>query len=130
VLFGTHHHGLGGDRDDGGFTMIELIIVVAIVGVLASIVVVTLGGQQGKTLRGACATDARVIVSAQEARRTLEGSFAPDVQSLVPEFIRSTPDNSDHYVITTDASGTVYVAPGGGPPEPVTVQPDPCSLVT
>jgi prepilin-type N-terminal cleavage/methylation domain-containing protein len=130
VWFNSYRNGLGGDRGDGGFTMIELIIVVAVVGILASIVIFALGSQQATALRGACATDASVILTAQEAHRTLEGSFAPDVETLVPDFIRYTPQNSSHYVITTDTSGTVYVAPAGGSPVPATVQPNPCSSIT
>jgi len=130
VWFNSHQNGIGGDRGDGGFTMIELIIVVAVVGILASIVVFAMGRQQAGALRGACATDARVVLTAQEARRTVAGSFAPDIESLVPDFIRSTPQNSDHYVITTDISGTVYVAPAGGSPVPVTLQPNPCVSIT
>jgi general secretion pathway protein G len=130
MSFDTHHNGSGGDRGDGGFTMIELIIVVAVVGILASIVVFAMQNQQAKTLRGACTVDAHVVLSAQEARRTLQGSFAPDVASLVPDYIRSAPRNGDHYVITTDTTGNVYVAPAaGGLPEPVTAQPSPCGLI-
>lgn len=130
MLFNSHHNGSGGDRGDGGFTMIELIIVVAVVGILSSIVVFAMQNQRAQTLRGACATDASVVLTAQEARRTLQGSFAPDVASLVPTYIRSAPGNDNHYVITTDTSGNVYVTPAaGGLPEPVTAQPSPCGLI-
>src|SRR4051794_25555359 len=109
-MFNTHHNGLGGDRksDDDGFTLIELLIVIVVVGVLSSIVVFAMHNQQAEALQGACATDADIVVTAQEVRRVQQGSFAPDVASLVPEFIRSAPQNGSHYVITTDISGTVY----------------------
>ena len=131
MSFNTHQNGLGGDRGDGGFTMIELIIVVAVVGILGSIVIFAMSNKAAEALQSACATDANVVWTAQEARATLEGTFAPDVASLVPDFLRSTPQNSNHYVITTDISGTVYVAPAaGGPAEPMTSQPNPCGSIT
>ncbi|MDQ1424256.1 MAG: hypothetical protein QOD72_1754, partial [Acidimicrobiaceae bacterium] len=84
-----------------------------------------------EAMKNACAADASVVQSAQEAREVLTGSFAPDVASLVPDFIRSAPTTSMDYVITTDISGTVYVASAaGGPAEPATSQPSPCGSIT
>jgi prepilin-type N-terminal cleavage/methylation domain-containing protein len=130
MSFNTHQNGLGGDRGDGGFTMIELIIVVAVVGILGSIVIFAMSNKAAEALQSACTTDANVVWTAQEARAVVEGTFAPDVASLVPDFIRTAP-TTVHYVITTDISGTVFVASAaGGPAEPMTSQPNPCASIT
>jgi general secretion pathway protein G len=131
MSFNTYQNGLGGDRDDDGFTIIELLIVVVVLGILASIVVFAMGNHAAEAMQSACKTDARAVQTAQQARQILTGTFAPDVASLVPDFIRTAPTTSMHYVITTDISGTVYVAPtAGGPAEPMTSQPNPCGTIT
>ena len=130
MSFNTYQNGLGGDRDDDGFTLIEMLIVVVVVGILASIVVFAMRNHAAEAMQSACATDASAVQTAQQARQILTGSFAPDVASLVPDFIRTAPTTM-HYVITTDISGTVYVAPAaGGPAEPMTSQPNPCGAIT
>ncbi len=111
--------------------MIELIIVVAVVGILGSIVIFAMRRPRREAIQSACTTDASAVQTAQQAREILTGTFAPDVASLVPDYIRTAPTTSMHYVITTDISGTVYVASAaGGPAEPVTSQPDPCGSIT
>ena len=131
MSFNTHQNGLGGDRGDDGFTMIEMLIVVVVLGILAGIVVFALRNHAAEAMQSSCSTDASAVQTAQQARQILTGSYAPDVASLVPEFIRTAPTTSMHYVITTDISGTVFVASAaGGPAEPMTSQPNPCASIT
>ncbi len=60
----TQHH----DRDtDGGYTLIELILVVLILGILAAVVSLTITGMRTEAAESGCDTDVRQLGVAVEA---------------------------------------------------------------
>jgi len=54
-------HGRTREEANGGFTMIELLIVIVVLGILAAIVVFALGGVTGESAAAACQSDARTV---------------------------------------------------------------------
>ncbi len=62
-------------RNDSGFTLVELLIVVAIIGVLVAIIVPVMGGQIEAAERRACHANQRTIESAAAAYKASEGEW-------------------------------------------------------
>ncbi|HZQ79789.1 MAG TPA: prepilin-type N-terminal cleavage/methylation domain-containing protein, partial [Acidimicrobiia bacterium] len=52
---------------EGGFTLVELLVVIVILGILAAIVVFAVGGITDKGQTAACSTDKKAIQTAEEA---------------------------------------------------------------
>ena len=58
-----------------GFTLVELLIVVVILGILASIVVFAVGNATGSAQTNACATEKSTIGDALEAYKAQTGAY-------------------------------------------------------
>lgn len=89
-------------RTDDGFTLVELLIVIVILGILAAIVVFAVGGITDTGQTSACKSDYKSVVSAEEAYFTQHNStyIAMDVNStdgLVPKFLH---EPSAYYFVT------------------------------
>ena len=61
-------------RRDGGFTLIEVLIVIVILGVLATVVVFAVSGTTTDAEDTGCKNDAKVLVTAVEAYFAQHGS--------------------------------------------------------
>jgi general secretion pathway protein G len=86
-----------------GFTLVELLIVIVILGILAGIVVFAVGNLTSNAKTNACATEKSTIVTADEAYKANNGSFAADMATLVAASnLKTTP--ADY---TVDNAGNV-----------------------
>jgi prepilin-type N-terminal cleavage/methylation domain-containing protein len=103
-------------RTQSGFTLLELLIVIVVLGILAAIVVFAIGGVTSASEVAACNTDARSVDVAVQAYDTQTGytsgaaSGAPTASNLVSlGYLKSFPSSS-YYTIAIDATGAVTVA--------------------
>ncbi|MCW5891690.1 MAG: prepilin-type N-terminal cleavage/methylation domain-containing protein [bacterium] len=89
-------------QDSGGFTLVELLVVVSIVGILVAIALPSFAGRQGKAYDARVQSDLRRAAAGQEAYFTDHFTYSSDCNDL-PGF-----ETSDGVVITDcagDANG-------------------------
>jgi len=104
-------------HDDRGFTLVEVLLVILVLGILATVVVAAAGGFASRAESTACDTDARVLMTATEAfliERALgtipAADTSPDGYELTlvaAEVLRSPSDLYD-----LDEHGNLAVAAG------------------
>ena len=83
---------LGGPRDERGFTLLELMIVIVVLGILAGIVLFRVGGFRSEAMSSACATDVRTLATANAAYVVRHGDDAPSIQALIDDdYIKEAP---------------------------------------
>jgi prepilin-type N-terminal cleavage/methylation domain-containing protein len=77
---------------EAGFTLVELLVVIVILGILAAIVVFAVGGVTDKGQSAACKTDRATLEAAEEAYFAQNGSYVDSTTAnnggaLVPSFL-------------------------------------------
>jgi prepilin-type N-terminal cleavage/methylation domain-containing protein len=100
---------------EAGFSLIELLVVIVILGILAAVVVFAVGGISDKGKTSACKSDLRTVETAQEAYWTGaslgNGTYAANVAALVTAKLLREAPNGTGYTISTDSSGAVTANP-------------------
>ena len=66
-----------------GFTLVEILLVVAILGILATVAVVRLGGQTKRASIAACRTSIQAIQTAADTYEVDNGIYPATLQALV-----------------------------------------------
>ncbi len=114
-------------RRDEGFSLIELLIVVAIIGIIAAIAVPQLMNAMDRGRQRRSMADMRNIATANGTYRVDLSSYAGTLGALTPNYMQVTPVNdgwgtgwtyavvvaTDTYTITSSGSDAV-----AGPPAP------------
>jgi general secretion pathway protein G len=91
-------------RGEAGFTLVELLIVVAILGILAGVVVFSVQGVQDDSKVNACKTEAAIVRTAQEAFYVKNKAYATNDGALVTAKLLST----DPQLVDTAGTATAY----------------------
>ena len=95
-----------------GFTLVELLIVIVILGILAGIVVFAVGNLTSNAKTNACSTEKSTIVAALEAYKAQNGSYPTSMTTLTSgsgALLKSTPAD---YNIDASGNGTVTAISG------------------
>ena len=72
------------NKSDKGFTLIELLIVIVILGVLSTVVVLSVGGITDKGKKASCKSDYNALATAVESYNAQNGTY-PTTQAPVGE---------------------------------------------
>lgn len=103
-----------------GFTLVELLVVIVILGILAAVVVFAVGGSTDKAQTSSCKAEESALASAVEAYRASVSSYPATIDDLTigsNKFLRSAPS---WYTLDVAADGTLAL--GANQPSP------PCTL--
>jgi prepilin-type N-terminal cleavage/methylation domain-containing protein len=100
---------------DGGFTLVELLVVTALIGVLASIVVSVFLAQRTKATGATARSDLRNAATMEEAQLTDTGSYTTSVATLLKQGFSEThglqyglADTDKGYCEVAGANGTYW----------------------
>ncbi len=86
-----------------GFTLVELLVVIVILGILAAVVVFAIGGTQARAKVSACKSEQATVETAYEAYKAQNDDVVPPNMKALTDggYLRRTPT----YVSGWDAAG-------------------------
>jgi general secretion pathway protein G len=91
-------------KNESGFTLTELLIVIVILGILTGVVIIAVGAFTDRGETAACKADKKSTEVAVEAYRAKNSVYPADLGALQPNYLREVPPtaaadpNSTHYV--------------------------------
>ncbi|MCB9381000.1 MAG: prepilin-type N-terminal cleavage/methylation domain-containing protein [Acidimicrobiaceae bacterium] len=98
-------------KKDRGFTLVELLIVIVILGILATVTVFAVRGITNKGQESACAADKKTIEVAAEAYMAQVGEYPATMQAMVDEGLLRSADSGNY---TYALAGQSYTLTGAG----------------
>jgi len=103
-------------EDESGFTLIELLIVIVILGILAGIVVFSVGGVTDRGKTSACKADVKTLDIAAEAFYAKLGTYPTkwaDISTSPNKFVQDTVQPTDLSAVTWDSTGATAPVTSG-----------------
>ena len=101
------------NRKKKGFTLVELMVVVVIIGVLVAIAIPLFNAVQARAVRGAIEANLRTIDGAIMMRSTTEATGAATEANLSPDFLEEWPAGEGHtYDVNADEKAEVTIEDG------------------
>ena len=96
-----------------GFTLVELLVVIVILGILSAVAVFAVGGITDKGKQSACKADEKAVEVAAEAYFAQNSAYPASIAALVTaKFLRQAPGTSNGYTIGYDnTDGSVSSTP-------------------
>lgn len=101
-------------RRDEGFTLVEMLIVVVVLGVLATVVVFAVQGIRTLADENSEATDARVLETAEEGHMALHGVYADEATLVTAGLLREESQMFDINVLDGGEAYELIAAGSGG----------------
>ncbi|MBH2007404.1 type II secretion system protein [Candidatus Saccharibacteria bacterium] len=106
-------------KDQKGFTIVELLIVIVVIGILAAITIVAFNGVQNRGKTSSSESAANTIVKKAEAANSLASSYPQDASGFSANKESSLTGSGITIVATAitaapPAPGTVYIMPCSG----------------
>ena len=98
-------------RQDSGFTLVEILIVVVIIGLLSTVAVFAVGDITGRSRDSAAAADQKILERAQEAYRSENGVYAAEADLVSGGLLREESATWD-ISLATDGLSYTLVAQG------------------
>ncbi len=95
-------------NNEEGFTLVELLVVITILGVLAAVVVFSISGITDKSKSSACAADKSAVDTAIESYRAQTNGWPATLTALVPTYVRSLPGTSTATALKTNGAEFTY----------------------
>jgi prepilin-type N-terminal cleavage/methylation domain-containing protein len=94
-------------KQDKGFTLVELLIVIVILGILATVTVFAVTGITNRGKTSACQSDVKSIQTAEEAYSANTGAYTASQASLVSAGLLHAPAANFTIALVAAGSGTV-----------------------
>jgi prepilin-type N-terminal cleavage/methylation domain-containing protein len=94
------------NEQDKGFTLVELLIVIVILGILATVTVFAVRGITTQGQESACQAGLKTVATAVEAYAAQEGAYPADLEALETAGLLRPTDDGAAFNFTT-ANGNV-----------------------